>query len=135
MNSNAQVSIDKQIIAHAAMKFVVQNNLSFTIVNAPELQQLMTMAFRAPNEATIQLPSANTIREKALGEFDALFPAITEWLSKQEKISLTIDTWSSSVKNGASDYMGVVAHFIDEDWKPKTLLIGFEPLEQRHTGT
>ncbi|OBZ80210.1 hypothetical protein A0J61_11741 [Choanephora cucurbitarum] len=52
---------------------------------------------------------------------------------QEKKISFTIDTWSSSVKNGASDYMGVVAHFIDEDWKPKTLLIGFESLEQRHT--
>ncbi|OBZ80276.1 hypothetical protein A0J61_11675 [Choanephora cucurbitarum] len=95
---NAQVSVDKQIIAHAAMKFVVLNNLLFTTVNAPELEQLMTMAFDAPDEATIQLPSANTIRDKAFVEFKTLFPAIVEWLSKQEEISFTIDTWSSSVK-------------------------------------
>ena len=35
---------------------------------------------------------------------------------------------------GTGDYMAILAHFIDEDWTMKKVLVGFEPLAERHTG-
>ena len=48
-----------------------------------------------------------------------------------KKISLTVDAWTSPFQD---DFLGVTAHWIDDNWRQKELVIGFEPLNGTHTG-
>lgn len=48
-----------------------------------------------------------------------------------EKISITIDAWTSPMKQ---DFLGVTAHWIDEQWKQQEMVLGFESLSGPHTG-
>ena len=48
------------------------------------------------------------------------------------KVSLTTDAWTSTTTN--QGYLGVTAHWIDQDWKMKKILLDFIPLHESHTG-
>lgn len=41
-----------------------------------------------------------------------------------------MDGWTSPFQD---DFLGVTAHWINDDWMPKEILIGFEPLTGCHT--
>ena len=47
------------------------------------------------------------------------------------KISIALDLWTSPAQ---TPFFGLVGHFLDEDWVPRTLLIDFAPLTGSHTG-
>lgn len=47
------------------------------------------------------------------------------------KISLTVDGWTSPFQD---DFLGVTAYWIDDDWRQKEFVIGFEPLNGTHNG-
>lgn len=46
------------------------------------------------------------------------------------KVCLTVDNWTSPFQD---DFIGVTAHWIDDYWRQKELVIGFEPLNGSHT--
>jgi hypothetical protein len=46
------------------------------------------------------------------------------------KVSLTADGWSSPY---GVDFLGVTAHWIDDNWVQREMVIGFEPLNGSHT--
>lgn len=46
------------------------------------------------------------------------------------KVSLTADGWTSPFQD---DFLGITAHWIDDNWIQKELVIGFEPLNGAHT--
>ena len=66
--------------------------------------------------------------------YQQMKPKISELLLKQRRISFTVDCWTSMTATGTGDYMAILAHFIDEDWTMKKVLVGFEPLKEKHTG-
>ena len=47
------------------------------------------------------------------------------------KVSLTADGWTGPFQK---DFLGVTAHWIDDKWIQKELVIGFEPMNGSHTG-
>jgi hypothetical protein len=48
------------------------------------------------------------------------------------KVSLTTDAWTSTTTN--QGYLGVTAHWIDDSWRMKKILLDFIPLNENHTG-
>jgi hypothetical protein len=46
------------------------------------------------------------------------------------KVSLTVDGWTSPFQD---DFLGITAHWIDDNWIQRELVIGFEPLNGAHT--
>jgi hypothetical protein len=46
------------------------------------------------------------------------------------KVSLTVDGWTGPFQD---DFLGVTAHWIDNNWVQRELVIGFEPLNGGHT--
>jgi hypothetical protein len=47
------------------------------------------------------------------------------------KVSLTADGWTGPSQK---DFLGVTAHWIDDKWMQRELVIGFEPMNGAHTG-
>jgi hypothetical protein len=52
-------------------------------------------------------------------------------LVPDSKLALSLDCWSSSTR---LSFMGVMAHYIDKDWYLQEELIGFESLQDVHSG-
>jgi hypothetical protein len=50
---------------------------------------------------------------------------------QQDKTSLTLDCWTSP---NAKAFMGITAHYIDDDWKPQSLVLAFVHLDSQHAG-
>ena len=64
--------------------------------------------------------------------YDVKREAIDQKLAMLDsKISIALDLWTSPAQ---MPFFGLVGHFIDEDWVPRTLLIDFAPLTGSHTG-
>lgn len=47
------------------------------------------------------------------------------------KVSLTLDGWTSPYSD---DFLAVTAHWIDQDWNLREIIMAFEPLDGPHTG-
>ncbi|CAJ0749308.1 23113_t:CDS:2 [Entrophospora sp. SA101] len=48
------------------------------------------------------------------------------------RVSLTTDAWTSTTTN--QGYLGITAHWIDDSWRMKKILLNFIPLNESHTG-
>jgi hypothetical protein len=52
-------------------------------------------------------------------------------LPDNTKLSVALDCWTSPF---AQAFMAITAYFIDEDWEYREVLLGFEPLQGKHSG-
>ena len=52
-------------------------------------------------------------------------------LPADASISLALDCWSSPFRQG---FLAITGYFIDADWIPHEVLLGFEPVQGSHTG-
>lgn len=48
------------------------------------------------------------------------------------KLSVALDCWTSPFQQA---FMAITGYFIDKDWQYREILLAFEPLHDRHTGT
>lgn len=80
----------------------------------------------------VELPKRNKLKSLFQSHFEKTQKIILEILQKNSlKISDTIDGWTSI---RARSYYGITAHFIDENWVPRSLVIDFVPSNGKHTG-
>jgi hypothetical protein len=47
------------------------------------------------------------------------------------KLSVALDCWTSPFQQA---FMAITGYFIDKDWQYREILLGFEPLHDKHTG-
>lgn len=52
-------------------------------------------------------------------------------LPTSAKLSVALDCWTSPFQQA---FMAITGYFIDKDWQYREILLGFEPLHDRHTG-
>ena len=79
-----------------------------------------------------QLCCGTTLQRRAMKLYDVNREAIDQKLAMLDsKISIALDLWTSPAQ---MPFFGLVGHFIDEDWVPRTLLIDFAHLPGSHTG-
>lgn len=50
---------------------------------------------------------------------------------RSSKLSIALDCWTSPFQQA---FMAITGYFIDKDWQYREILLGFEPLHERHTG-
>ena len=98
----------------------------FRAVEDPEWQKLALM-----QNPTRPLPSATTIRNKLKVNLKVVQAKMLSYYPPERKIALSLDCWSSSTRRS---YLGIMAHYIDDDWILHEELIGFESLFECHSG-
>ena len=78
------------------------------------------------------IPSRITIKNIIVSKFNAKRSQIKQDLEKvNSKISFTTDIWTN-LSNEA--FMGVTAHYIDDNWNLRSFTLDIIPLEEKHTG-
>lgn len=125
----------KEEFRQVLVKVLVKNALPYNFLDRDELQELLYMARNTRTEADVALPSPNKMKGLINKTYEQARLEIEALLHDQERISFTVDVWTSGEGvSGFNDYLGIVGHFIDKDWKPRQVLGGFEVLESAHTG-
>jgi hypothetical protein len=105
--------------------------LPFTIVEKPSFQNLLNYANCTPSISQVKLPGADTMRRWLATKFTEMCLKIKEELHAQPWISYTTDVWTSP---NMVPFMSITAHWIDEEWNKREVLIAFEEIRGIHTG-
>jgi hypothetical protein len=94
-------------------------------------QELFLYAQSAPNISHILLPSANTARSWMTEAFTSGMEEMIEEFKRQPSICYITDLWTS---DWMDSYMCITAHWIDNEWNRRQVVIGFEFITGLDTG-
>lgn len=108
--------------------------MPLSIVDSQAFNKLVRAIYYADRVELLKMPSANTVMSDIKSKYNQMKESVKILLQSQGRISFTTDAWTSPNAYGTAEYLGIVAHFVDENWEARQMLIGFEPLEQNHTG-
>jgi hypothetical protein len=109
------------------LDWIVAANLPFRVVNSPEFRRWAT--YRNPGAL---LPSQRNITNLLMVEYRRAIPDVKSKLqSARGLIRFPFDGWTSRQNNS---FMGMNAHFLDQNWIHRTVSLGLPALLYRHTG-
>jgi hypothetical protein len=109
------------------LDWIVAANLPFRVVSSPEFRRWAT--YRNPGAS---LPTYRTLTNLLMREYQRAVPYVQKVLqSARGLIHFTFDGWTS--RQNVS-FMGMNAHFLDQDWVYRTVFLGLPALPYRHTG-
>ncbi|KAF4547066.1 Hypothetical protein D9617_61g013170 [Elsinoe fawcettii] len=110
------------------LQLVIADNIAFRTVESPHLRRLMRYA----NSRT-QMPSHTSIFRWVARAYEQQLGVVAETLASAiTKTSLSFDLCTSGTSVAM---LGVVAHFIDAEGKPTSILLSLPRQQGRHTGT
>lgn len=107
-------------------KFIVKGYHSFAIVEEEEFKNMYKMIL-----PTYTLPTRKTISSSLIPKlYETTKEKVQQLISKADALCLTTDGWTSI---NIVSYMGLTAHFIDENTELKSVLLGCTEFSDRHT--
>ena len=107
--------------------FPIKSDAPFLTVEHPDFISLM----QCMNPAA-EIPCATTCQRRMMKLFGTeRIAQANKWSSVTSKFSFGMDIWSSP--NGIP-FIGITAHYIDNDWKLQCKLFDFIPFMSSHTG-
>ena len=106
--------------------------MPFSIVERPDFRDLMLYASPYLRQDDTLLKSGTSISHGLVTSFLACQLILVSMLqSCGTSILLSFDLWTSPNKYA---FLGVVCHFIDLQWKARTVLLALQPLYGAHGG-
>ncbi|KAM3850330.1 E3 SUMO-protein ligase ZBED1-like, partial [Diretmus argenteus] len=110
----------------AIAKWVATACRPISIVEDVGLREIIRIA---SNDWTYELPSRGTITTKIHDLFDTEKGNVVDALEKTSTVALTGDYWTSLSNHS---YLGVTAHYFDEEWGLKSQALTVMKTEERH---
>jgi len=89
------------------------------------------MLLMAANHNAILIPSRIRLTEQLLSTSDIQPSKYLADLPPNARISLVVDGWTSPSHHA---FVGITAHAISKSWRLSKTLLGFEPLDESHSG-
>ncbi|KAG6990049.1 Zinc finger BED domain-containing protein RICESLEEPER 2 [Fusarium oxysporum f. sp. conglutinans] len=124
-------SFDPVRFQHLLVRWVACDNVPFNKLESPYFRELMGYA----NSAIIEsgsLPTHTTIRDWIVRSFNRHKGVVTEILGRSlGRINISFDAWSS---RKFTSLLGLAVHFLDDEGKFRTFLLGLPQIEGRHSG-
>ncbi|KAF9980723.1 hypothetical protein BGZ79_006259, partial [Entomortierella chlamydospora] len=126
-NPNAMSAEEMDKLALAIAKGIAVDQLPLSIGKSDLVKNLVH--FFKPG---CPIPSEKAIVEAVLRQYHSLaFDTKQVFRSDVAFGSFTSDTWSSK---GNRKFIGLTYHYLQPDFTPRSVSIGFRPLEAPHTG-
>ncbi|KAJ5274015.1 hypothetical protein N7478_009140 [Penicillium angulare] len=129
VENSASTPFSSQEWEEDILQFLTLNRLPFNIVEHVSFKRLFYKARSAP--ATLQFPSADTMRRRLGGIVKDRQQCILRTLPPHSKISIALDFWTSPFSQA---FMAITGYFIDADWVYREVFLGFKPVSGSHTG-
>ena len=109
------------------VQWIIMNQHPFTLV-----QESYFIDFVHSLCLTAIIPSSDTIKRKLIDLYEINHNKIKAILQETPgKISFTTDIWTSP---STKSFIALTAHFIDKQWKLRSLIIDFTQIYGSHTG-
>ncbi len=113
------------------IRWVACDNIPFHKLESPYFRDLLAYANSAIAESG-SLPTHSTICEWIIRSFNHHKGVVTELLSRSlSRINISFDAWSS---RKFTSLLGLTVHFLDDEGKFRTFLLGLPRIEGRHSG-
>lgn len=94
------------------------------------VEELFFQQLLATSHSNLQLINANTMKRKLYSSFLLKRVEVMKYLQKNSgKVSFTTDVWTSS---NSTSYMAVTAFWLDSNFKPYNVVIGFKEMIGPH---
>ncbi|KJZ69141.1 hypothetical protein HIM_11471 [Hirsutella minnesotensis 3608] len=124
-------SFDPVRFQQLLVRWVTCDNIPFHKLESPYFRDLMAYA----NSAVIEsgcIPTHSTVREWIVRSFERQKGVVTELLSRSlSRINISFDAWSS---RKFTSLLGLTVHFLDDEGRFRTFLLGLPRIEGRHSG-
>ncbi|KAF9342740.1 hypothetical protein BGX26_006927, partial [Mortierella sp. AD094] len=111
-------TFDPKAFLDALVRFLVKNRLPFTFVDIKDFQDVLYGAQLATSRVQIELPSNDTIAARIQEKYSDMQGDVVRMLAGMNKVSFTVGGWTSPFQD---DFLGVTAHWIDQEWKQREL--------------
>jgi hypothetical protein len=128
-HSSVQFSADK--LRYLLVRMAVDCKLPFQFIESVSFRSVVDY-LRSCTPGKAVLPSSDTFRRQMLDMYEEKSHQIKAILRGQRWISYTADLWTSPWK---VPYFAITAHWINDEWKKKEVIIAFNRVEDKHTGT
>lgn len=103
------------------------NQHPFTLVEEPYFIDMVHSL-----QPAAEIISADTLKRRLLDLYETNLEEIKNIFKETtSKISFTTDIWTSP---STKSFMSLTAHFIDEKWKLRSIIVDFSQLFGQHTG-
>jgi hypothetical protein len=121
---------DKERWKDRFVQWVVRDNQSLLSSISPALRALMM--FQNPIVEPVFPRSHNTTRSWIITKYEEGKAAIVDHLAKaRSTISISFDGWKA---DNDMDLLGILAHYLDHDLTPHTVLLGLRETFGSHSG-
>jgi hypothetical protein len=124
----ASKETQKKEIIREFFKYLLDMNLSFRAVENKSFRRFLTL-LEAPKEITTM--SRKFVPMKLENLCETAKKELIEKLRAQDAVSLSLDCWTSP---GLRQFLSVIVHATDEDFKYCEHLLDFLPIGSDHTG-
>lgn len=109
------------------VQWVIMNQQPFTVVEEPSF-----IEFVHSLHPSALVPSADTIKRNIYNLYEVNVKKIKDILQMVPgKISFTTDIWTSP---STKSFLSLTAHFIDKEWKLRSVIVDFIQMYGSHTG-
>ncbi len=112
----------------ALLKMLVGCNLPLSLVEKEDFKEFVELLDKDFGQ---KIPARRTVSRSLLDNLKAVEEELKEILEHTDDIATSLDLWSSKA---LESYMGVLVHYITEDWEYKSRVIDFLRCKGRHTG-
>ena len=117
----------QEVFEEYLVDWIVGNNQPLSQVESESFKQLLS--FLQPG---LDVMSMSTLNCRILDRFHSKASEMIELFGNLDcKISFTTDCWTSPYNIA---FLGITAHFIDQDWALQSVALDFLPLPGAHTG-
>ncbi|KAM4056759.1 ribonuclease H-like protein [Hirsutella rhossiliensis] len=128
--SNLHTLFDPKMNQLLLLDWLTYHNLPFNVVNSERFRRLLLYNNPALQEG--QIPTGKTLVNLLLDEYNRALGPLCELLQRaRSMIHFTFDGWTSRQN---TSFLGINAHFIDQDWNQWGILLALPALAKRHTG-
>src|SRR6266566_4463937 len=128
--TNILIDFNESEAYNKILNFIIQNNLSFNILNSNSFKDLLNYYNRL--NPIINRKKFKIILEKTYFEYLSIFnQQIQQNIDNNGSFSITFDIWTA---NTQTSYLGIILIYIDNNFHLNYRLIGFEELSESHTG-
>ncbi|CAB4446773.1 unnamed protein product [Rhizophagus irregularis] len=118
---------DNNEILKCLIKWIIINQHSFTVVEESTFANLIYTL-----QPDARLISADTVKRKIMDLYENNVNKVKESFKNiRGKISFTIDIWTSP---SSKSFLSLTAHYIDNDWKLRNVLVDFIQIFGKHMG-
>lgn len=128
--TNTIIEFNEDEAYHKLLKFIIDNNLSFNILNSNSFKDLLNYYNKA--SPVINRWKIKNILEKTYNDYFTTFIYdLKQNIVSNGSFSLTFDIWTS---NTQTSYIGIIITYINSNFQLIYRLIGFDELTESHTG-